>query len=151
MTVMSMFNNCRVFREDMPDKDVEEAAVDFTNMVSPRISEDIIRHISLLHISNPGFNFRFKLPVKYLGLASCSQSRKVYAVRVAWVGATVSAGFPLPLSAFPWLFNYRHLRLCVTRGSWTLILGYPMGYRMTRFVTCRWNPSKDASQDSPCI
>lgn len=34
MTVMSMFNNCRVFREDMPDKDIEDAAVDFTNMVS---------------------------------------------------------------------------------------------------------------------
>lgn len=59
MTVMSIFNNCRVFREDMPDKDVEEAAVDFTNMVSPRISEDIIRHISSLRISNPGFNFSF--------------------------------------------------------------------------------------------
>ncbi|KAI5843416.1 S-adenosyl-L-methionine-dependent methyltransferase [Morchella snyderi] len=33
MTVMSTFNNCRVFREDMPEKDVETAAVDFTNMV----------------------------------------------------------------------------------------------------------------------
>jgi hypothetical protein len=39
MTVMSTFNNCRVFREDMPEKDVETAAVDFTNMVS-----DIIKY-----------------------------------------------------------------------------------------------------------
>lgn len=37
MTVMSMFSNCRVFREDMPDKEVEEAAVDFTNMVCRRL------------------------------------------------------------------------------------------------------------------
>lgn len=33
MTVMSTFNNCRVFREDMPEEYVETAAVDFTNMV----------------------------------------------------------------------------------------------------------------------
>lgn len=37
MTVMSMFNNCRVFREDMPEKEMEEAAVDFTNMVCRRL------------------------------------------------------------------------------------------------------------------
>ncbi|KAA8892898.1 S-adenosyl-L-methionine-dependent methyltransferase [Sphaerosporella brunnea] len=32
-TVRAVFNNCRVFREEMPSEDVAAAAVDFTNMV----------------------------------------------------------------------------------------------------------------------
>lgn len=70
MTVMSMFNNCRVFREDMPDNDIEDAAVDFTNMVShpytSRISEDIFCHISsprILNLSQIPDSISFKLQV----------------------------------------------------------------------------------------
>ncbi|CUS07387.1 unnamed protein product [Tuber aestivum] len=32
-TVRTVFNGCRVFREDMPEEDTDKAAVDFTNMV----------------------------------------------------------------------------------------------------------------------
>jgi len=33
-TVRTIFSGCRVFREDMPEKDIDKATVDFTNMVS---------------------------------------------------------------------------------------------------------------------
>lgn len=33
-TVRTVFNGCRVFREDMPEEDIDKATDDFTNMVS---------------------------------------------------------------------------------------------------------------------
>lgn len=140
MTVMSMFNNCRVFREDMPDKDIEDAAVDFTNMVSPpRISEDysVIFHYRATQTPDSIFVLSCRLYrqvplVKYLGRASSC------AVRPGLVQQYLLGCYPFPsftVSLSPIYLSSPST--CVTRGSWTLLLGYSMGYRMTRFVTCR--------------
>lgn len=91
MTVMSIFNNCRVFREDMPDKDIEDAAVDFTNMVS---------RVLIIHIT-PDYIIIFR---QIFG-----HNRRD--------ARDLAIGFP-----FPWLFIVTSS--CVTRGRWTLLLGY---------------------------
>lgn len=86
--------------------------------------------------------------VKYLGRVSCSQNRK-YMLYV-WPGLVqqyllVTISFPPSLSAFPWLFIYRHLVLPGAAGP---CFSEP---RMTRFVTCRWNPSNKLFPIQRCI
>lgn len=106
MTVMSIFNNCRVFREDMPDKDIENALVDFTNMVSRIL-------IILTHYLRLYYYFQTDL---WAGLTF---------TRHKGCCATVPLGscyrFP-SFVPFPWLFIVTS-SACVTRGSWTLLLG----------------------------
>lgn len=105
MTVMSIFNNCRVFREDMPDKDIEDAVVDFTNMVSRIL---IILTLTLSQIILL-FSDR-SLGRSHIHTAEgmlCNSTSRGLAV-----------GFPLL-----WLFIVTSL-LVLPGGSWTLLLGY---------------------------
>lgn len=114
MTVMSMFNNCRVFREDMPDKDMEEAAVDFTNMVCRRLKLSFISTTentlsqadSIFLFSQPGSMWRSLGRVSQKGCCAC--------------GATVSPGLFVGLPSvslfrleivlsIPLVIIYRHL------------------------------------------
>lgn len=82
-----------------------------------------------------------------LGRVSCSYSRKYPCLRCNSIYKPCWTVIDFPLSSgnqsfhscgyLLLLFNSGHT--CITWGSWTLLFGY---YRVTRFVTCRWNLQK---------